>query len=88
MFKSRKPKPPPEFWTIEKACAAVEAAQEIADDHPLPGSIVHRARLSQVRFAQRRLDWLLAAEERRTQSSSDDSATIKAEAPAMPPRTE
>ena len=50
MFKSRKPKPPPEFWTIEKACAAVEAAQEIADDHPLPGSIVHRARLSQVRF--------------------------------------
>ena len=87
MFKSRKPKRPPEVWTVEKARAAVEVAQEIADDHPLQGSVVHRARLSQVRFAQRRLDRLLAAGEGRTQSSSVDSAAIKAEAPAMPPRT-
>ena len=71
MFKRRKPKPSPEIWTIEKARAAVEADQEIADDHPLQGSIVHRARLSQVRFAQRRLDRLLA--KAAPKSSSDDN---------------
>ena len=31
--------------------------------------------------------WLPAADDRRTQPSRDDSTAIKAEAPAMPPRT-